>query len=95
MCPQSLRVLRECGLPWLLDLLNSPREEEVTATEYALQAIVRSLAGIPDPREAAAKKKREEALDLKRRRPMLEPRRELCFGVSRVIANPREVIDPR
>lgn len=61
----SLRILRECGLPWLLNVLNSNREEEVNATEYCLQTMVRSLAELPDPKTAA----KEDKQPSRRRRP--------------------------
>ncbi|KAF2355056.1 UNC-45/Cro1/She4 central domain [Trinorchestia longiramus] len=46
---KTLKILHECGLPWVLEVLNSPREPEVTAVEYCMQCMLRALTGIPDP----------------------------------------------
>ena len=43
-----LTLLTECGLPWFVDVINSPSEEMVTATEYCLVSIVKCMARLND-----------------------------------------------
>ncbi|KAL7631535.1 UNVERIFIED_CONTAM: hypothetical protein RMT77_018159 [Armadillidium vulgare] len=43
---KAKRVLRDCGLPWLVDLMNSTNESLVTATQYTFQVMLCTLSGM-------------------------------------------------
>ena len=39
-------ILQELGIPWLIDLTNSPNEEQVNSAQYCIQTIINMLSGI-------------------------------------------------
>ncbi|KAB7504636.1 Protein unc-45-like protein B [Armadillidium nasatum] len=43
---KAKKVLRDCGLPWLVDLMNSTNESLVTATQYTFQVMLCTLSGM-------------------------------------------------
>lgn len=51
-------ILKEMGLPWLLDLMNSTNKEQVNATQYVFQVMLNALAGM----DLRAEKKSDKGL---------------------------------
>ncbi|RZF48427.1 hypothetical protein LSTR_LSTR011380 [Laodelphax striatellus] len=61
--------LRELGIPWFLEILNSKKEEQVNSAQYCLQVILNSLSGLgikaesrPDEKLCDENKKEIETL---------------------------------
>ncbi|PSN46108.1 Protein unc-45 B [Blattella germanica] len=58
-------VLREVGVPWFLEILNSKEEQQVNSAQYCMQTILNSLSGMenkPDskPQEKLTKENHKE-----------------------------------
>ncbi|KAK7872199.1 hypothetical protein R5R35_001759 [Gryllus longicercus] len=56
-------VISEAGMPWFLEVLNSPKEDQVNAAQYCIQTILNALSGMenkpdskPDPEKVAENK---------------------------------------
>ncbi|CAL4178392.1 unnamed protein product [Meganyctiphanes norvegica] len=53
-------ILKECGLPWLLDLMNSTHAQQVNAGQYVFQVMLNTLAGMDLKKERKSDKNLKE-----------------------------------
>lgn len=53
---KTLRVLKDAGIPWFLEILDSECQEQVNAAQYCMQTILNSFSGMDNKHDTKPKK---------------------------------------